>query len=1005
MKSILISWALLFLGATQVGAVVSISGTVADLDGNGIANVEVSTGGVGAPILTSSTGYYEILNITEGASYTVTPSRPNHVFTPATRSYTALVSNQVGQNYTFGKKWDGGGSDALASTPQNWTSDQTPVAGDIVRLDDTNAAKGCFWDLTTEMTLMQMKPTFSSSVVAGVDMDLGAVEIAGGRFDMRAYGIYISSHFTHSGGTFTAAENGSAYFDGTALQRVTMVKNSLGGNYYGSTFFDFRVTGSSTVQALSDLVVDGSFVMSAGGRFEAGGSTITLTGGHQVGTGSGSNFDWNDYSGDFIPGSGAVVFNSPVRSYWLRQGPSNSFSNLSAYGTTGIDVLSNVTVNGNLTVGQTGSSVHISLGNSLIFRVGGTAAIGPASTLDPPTISIGASTMTFQGNVLLGTATLSVTGGLLNVQGSQMDVTSQGTLIFQPGALHKIYLWDNSFFKLTGGTLRVLDECIFASTAPGVTRFGLEMNGNIDIQAVTRFDSMNKNGFHMGLGANPVHLDSMDFLNGVVGGAAFYFDPVTVASVTIDSPQFDDNISTNVRAVIDGGVMPNADVNVIHGLGDHSGPSYEVDPSSVVNWGVLGTPTGVAGNSIGTSSITWSWAIVGDPLRFVVMATSGGAVSPNLDFDVTEWTEVGLSTNTQYERQIRAFTDSAQADSAAVAVYTDAAPATNLAVVDLGISSITLSWSANTNPSPTAFYLDRSTNGTTYTQIASGTYAGLVPYNDVNLLSERWYYYRVRVANGGGAWASPAVTVSTKTLPVPPPSILSIAPASVENLGDTVLSVTGVNIQAGAILRLKRTGSISLLANPVSVGSAYSITGTFDLTGTWAGAWDVEIENPDGGLSGTSGTGLLTISNATSQGSVTIQSYSPASSLSFSTIEGNSSLLLPASLIPVQGRVYVANDPANNPLTVDPAIITAANAALSGYTLVPGSIREILTFTSQGRYNAGFNGTATLYLHYPDANGDGVVDQMTVRSSALRIMVLDETAQRWTLITGSSLDS
>jgi hypothetical protein len=81
----------------NAGTTYSISGTVANSAGTGIAGVVVSNGSASAT--TSSTGAYTLTGLANG-SYTLTPSLSGYTFSPISRSVTVNSGNVTGQNFT-----------------------------------------------------------------------------------------------------------------------------------------------------------------------------------------------------------------------------------------------------------------------------------------------------------------------------------------------------------------------------------------------------------------------------------------------------------------------------------------------------------------------------------------------------------------------------------------------------------------------------------------------------------------------------------------------------------------------------------------------------------------------------------------------------------------------------------------------------------------------------------------------------------------------------------------
>jgi hypothetical protein len=92
------------------------------------------------------------------------------------------------------------------------------------------------------------------------------------------------------------------------------------------------------------------------------------------------------------------------------------------------------------------------------------------------------------------------------------------------------------------------------------------------------------------------------------------------------------------------------------------------------------------------------------------------------------------------------------------------APPINLAVSATGAGSVTLTWD-DVATDETGFEVERSTNQTVWTQIATPT-AGVETYTDLTAASQTLYYYRVRAvnANGNSAWAGP-VSTTTSAMP------------------------------------------------------------------------------------------------------------------------------------------------------------------------------------------------------------------------------------------------
>jgi len=171
-------------------------------------------------------------------------------------------------------------------------------------------------------------------------------------------------------------------------------------------------------------------------------------------------------------------------------------------------------------------------------------------------------------------------------------------------------------------------------------------------------------------------------------------------------------------------------------------------------------PANLAGAGQGVSSITWSWSDVAGEDNFAVLTSTNGSVSGNLSANTVTWIETALSTNTAYSRKVAASNTAGASTSSAVIAYTLAALPASLAVQGVVGSSVTLSWSANTNPSSTQYRVS-------YWQITGSTATSTVSVASATVpsLSENTtYYFAVRALNGDSILTSYSNIVSTKTL-------------------------------------------------------------------------------------------------------------------------------------------------------------------------------------------------------------------------------------------------
>ena len=98
----------------------------------------------------------------------------------------------------------------------------------------------------------------------------------------------------------------------------------------------------------------------------------------------------------------------------------------------------------------------------------------------------------------------------------------------------------------------------------------------------------------------------------------------------------------------------------------------------------------------------------------------------------------------------------------------------------------------------------------------------------------------------GGQYYDVAIRLRTSTTVAPAPTVTSITPNTGQNTGTVhITNLAGTNFQAGATVKLTRSGQSDIPATNVTVVNASQITCDFDLTGAAAGLWNVVVTNPD----------------------------------------------------------------------------------------------------------------------------------------------------------------
>jgi len=133
--------------------------------------------------------------------------------------------------------------------------------------------------------------------------------------------------------------------------------------------------------------------------------------------------------------------------------------------------------------------------------------------------------------------------------------------------------------------------------------------------------------------------------------------------------------------------------------------------------------------------------------------------------NATGYTDSGLSAGTSYWYRVRAINTYGQSGYSNVATATTpisppAAPG-GLTATAVSTSQINLAWGDNSS-SEVGFRIERSTNGTTFTEIAT-VGGNVTAYQSTGLNANKTYYHRVRAYNAGGSSAY-SNTAKAKTL-------------------------------------------------------------------------------------------------------------------------------------------------------------------------------------------------------------------------------------------------
>jgi fibronectin type 3 domain-containing protein len=263
---------------------------------------------------------------------------------------------------------------------------------------------------------------------------------------------------------------------------------------------------------------------------------------------------------------------------------------------------------------------------------------------------------------------------------------------------------------------------------------------------------------------------------------------------------------------------------------DNSGESLGASASAM--W-IPGAPGNVAASALNSSQIKVSWTASPGASSYDVFREAlgdDGFVQVASGITTPSYTDGGLSGGVTYVYQVRASNDVGTSNLSLLATATTpvggtpAAPSALVATTK-DSSQISLTWTDNSN-NETSFLIERSTNGTTFMQIASVA-AGVTSYTDSGLSSSTAYTYRVRAANTAGNSTYTNTAQATTATPAP------TAPAAPSNVLAAVVSSTQINLtwtdnSSGSasfiIVRATGNGGFTQLATVATGLTSYSDT-------------------------------------------------------------------------------------------------------------------------------------------------------------------------------------
>ena len=184
---------------------------------------------------------------------------------------------------------------------------------------------------------------------------------------------------------------------------------------------------------------------------------------------------------------------------------------------------------------------------------------------------------------------------------------------------------------------------------------------------------------------------------------------------------------------------------------------------------------------ISPTAITLNWVNVATATAYKVeQSTNGGTTWTTLTSSLSGTPDAltGLNPNTPYTFRVSGInaTGGVSAPSAPVTATTLVVSPMGLAAATASMTEVDLSWVAVTGA--TAYKIDYSLNGTTWTTISSTVPSTATTYANTGLVAGTTYDYRISTVASGGTSTPSTGTVSAVTLPAAPTVVPAVISAS-----------------------------------------------------------------------------------------------------------------------------------------------------------------------------------------------------------------------------------
>ncbi|MFH1368656.1 MAG: FG-GAP-like repeat-containing protein [Elusimicrobiota bacterium] len=275
---------------------------------------------------------------------------------------------------------------------------------------------------------------------------------------------------------------------------------------------------------------------------------------------------------------------------------------------------------------------------------------------------------------------------------------------------------------------------------------------------------------------------------------------------------------------------------------------YEIYYSTVVTpVGPPNAPTDFDGVAQSTYSIYWFWTDNNTKEDGYRIYSSTAGLLYQLGVGASYYLETTLTPNAGTIRYVKAYNASGESTASSSATkYTYPLPPVNIASSAQTPTTITLTWEAGSGGAA-RYYIERSINGTAYEPIVAwATNVSVLTYQDLNLIQNTSYYYRLGAYNTDQLLSAKSDAFAVKTQDAPK----EIISGKVTQANGT--PITGVEIKAS------KSGSSITYTVYTSTGGEYRIeleaaiaAGTYKLQASWTANGIVSSVYKDGIANGT----------------------------------------------------------------------------------------------------------------------------------------------------------